>query len=172
MSFANRGTPPPYRPNRDGDHLHRRALYLLALLIAPTPALADGFGWFAMATVTIVGVTVMVTATIRQALLPRFTGGDSPSLLTTSLLTVLDAGLFLVAVKLVTLVSPFREPLELLLVATLVHTLFTFGTNAYLVRGPSFSFKHAATLGAIFPLIFWIAAFSLFVPLQMNLRGY
>jgi hypothetical protein len=149
----------------------RRALYALVLLLAPLPALADGFGWFALATFTIVGVTVMVTAAIRHAMLPRFTQGGSPSLLEIGLLTLLDAGLFLLAVKLVTLFSPFREPLELLLGATLIHALATVVTNAYLVRGPGFSLRHAAILGGVFPLVFWITALSLFVPLQMGLRG-
>jgi len=163
---------PHYTSRRLGFRREGAPLYLLALLLAPAPAFADGFGWFALATLTIVGITVMATAAIRQAMLPRFTNGETPSFFETSLLTVLDAGLFLAAVKLATLFSPFREPLELLVGATLLHAVLTVATNAYLVRGSEYRLKHALILGGVFPLVFWVAALSLFLPLQANLRGY
>lgn len=147
-------------------------LATLMLVFSPCTAFAHSPGGYMLATFSVVIVAACLALIAKRMLISAFLKGENAPRLRVNIgVAVLEVCIMLLSLAVAIQVSPSKHSLVILLCGCLIHLVLAFYPNFYLVRTATARSAKAFLLAIIFPVLVWVLAFVLFVPLYAMFGG-
>lgn len=144
----------------------------LMIFLFPCMAFAHSPGGYIKATYSVVIVAAGLALIAKRILNSAFIRGRNTPLLQSYIgVAVLEVLFMMLSLVVAIQVSPSKNSLVILLLGCLLHLVLAFYPNFYLVRSATDRSAKALLLDIIFPVLVWVLAFLMFVPLYTMFGG-